>query len=83
MRVTVNIYEYWPKRSGRDVSVYSVLKRLESEVPHILVKRYTLTRAKEGLLEKCDLVNLVNLTRICSYLSGETVSVEQILKIEE
>jgi hypothetical protein len=78
----VDISRWWPKDSeGTRLSVYEVHKRFEGSPNQ--VTRHTLTVARDGKLAKADIDNLVRLARICSQLSGEQVSVNDIIQISE
>jgi hypothetical protein len=78
----VDISRWWPKDSeGILLSVYEVHKRFEGSPNQ--VTRHTLTVARDGKLAKADIDNLVRLARICSQLSGEQVSVNDIIRISE
>ena len=77
-RTYVNISKWWLKeQDGSDVSVNSVytqIKDTENEV-----SRYTLTRAKDGKLEKIELSNLTKLARLCSIWSGKNLTVNDLI----
>lgn len=82
MEAFVDISRWWPKnKNGKPVSVYEVYRRFEGEANQ--VNRHTLTVARDGKLAKADIDNLVKLARICSELSGEIVTINDIVRIEE
>jgi hypothetical protein len=84
LKAFVDISDYWPiKPDGEKQAVYQVHKDLEDNHPEDLVNRHNLTRARDGLLEKGDFVNLVKLSRICSRWAGKTLSVSDLIKIKE
>ena len=63
------------------LKVYAVHRRFEGTPNE--VTRHTLTIARDGKLKKADIDNLVKLARICSELSGEKLTVNDILKMEQ
>lgn len=82
MRAYADISKWWPSdETGKAVSVNSVFEKFKG-TPNELT-RHTLTRAREGKLEKGDFDNLVKLTRICSELSGEGVTINDLIQIED
>ncbi len=82
MEAYVDISRWWPKaEDGSSLSVYAVHRRFEGTPNE--VTRHTLTIARDGKLKKADIDNLVKLARICSELSGEKLTVNDILKIEQ
>jgi DNA-binding Xre family transcriptional regulator len=77
----VDISRWWPKNEdGALLSVYEVHRRFEGSSNQIT--RHTLTVARDGKLAKADIDNLVRLARICSELSGNLVTVNDIIRIE-
>lgn len=82
MEASVDISRWWPKaEDGSPLSVYAVHRKFEGTPNE--VTRHTLTVARDGKLKKADIDNIVKLARICSILSGENLTVNDILKIEE
>lgn len=82
VRVYADISKWWPHdEAGKPVSVNSVFERFKGT--KLELTRHTLTRALEGKLEKGDFDNLVKLTRICSELSGQLVTLEDLIVIED
>lgn len=82
MEAVIDISKWWPKdNDGKPESVYSVHRRFEGTP--IEVTRHTLTTARDGRLAKADIVNQVKLARICSALSGQVVTIEDIVKVTE
>jgi hypothetical protein len=82
MEAYIDISHWWPKaEDGNFLSVYAVHKQFE-DTP-LEVTRHTLTVARDGKLKKADIDNLVKLARICSKLSGEFVTINDIVKIQE
>ena len=77
-RTYVNISKWWLKEDdGSDASVnsiYNQIKGTENEV-----SRYTLTRAKDGKLEKIELSNLKKLAQLCSLWSGENLTPNDLI----
>lgn len=77
----VDISRWWPKNEdGLPLSVYRVHKLFEGSADQIT--RHTLTIARDGKLAKADIDNLVKLARICSQLSGDEVTVNDIIHID-
>lgn len=84
VKAHIDISKWWPKDAdGKERSVYAVHKDIESNSPQYLVTRHTLTRAKDGQLEKFDAANAVKLARICSYWAGKSLSVDDLIQIED
>ena len=84
VKARIDISQWWPKDdNGEDQSVYAAHKNIEDNKPQYLVTRHTLTRAKNGQLEKFEAVNAVKLAWICSYWSGQKLTVDDLLKIDE
>ncbi|WP_292701366.1 hypothetical protein [Nostoc sp. NMS2] len=82
MEAYIDISQWWPKaEDGSLLSVYAVHRQFEGSPNE--VTRHTLTVARAGRLKKADIDNLVKLARICSVLSGELVTVNDIVKIQE
>lgn len=82
MEACVDISRWWPKApDGNPLSVYAVHRKFEGTP--IEVTRHTLTVARDGKLKKADIDNLVKLARICSILSSNVITVNDIIKIEE
>jgi len=73
----IDISRWWLKDGlGKNMSVNSVyqeLKGTENEV-----SRYTLTKARDGELEKADISTLEALVRICSDWSGEDLTFDDL-----
>ena len=81
-RTYIDIGEWWPKDDqGKLLSVYAVHKTIEGTSNE--VSRHTLTRARDGLLEKADIGNLIALSRICSLWTGKTIKVDDLIKEEK
>lgn len=80
-RTYVDIKRWWLKdKEGEPLSVYAVHKMIEGTENE--VSRHTLTRARDGLLEKGDFANLKTLARLCSKWSNQEVKVDDLI-IEE
>ena len=80
-RTYIDIGRWWPKDDeGKPSSVYGVYKTIEGTENE--VTRHTLTRAKDGLLEKADISNLKALARLCSLWSGKNLTVDDLI-VEE
>ena len=78
----VDIKRWWPRdEEGNFLSVYAVHKNIEGTPNE--VSRHTLTRARDGLLEKGDFSNLLALARLCSKWSGEQITLDTIIVEEE
>ena len=84
VKAYIDISEWWPKDSSSEpLSVYAVHKQIEDSCPELLVTRHTLTRARDGQLEKFDAVNAVKLARLCSRWAESTLTVTDLIKVEE
>lgn len=82
MEAFVDISKWWPKgESGKPLSVYEVHRRFEGSPNQ--VTRHTLTVARDGKLAKADIDNLVKLVRICSDLSGEVLTIDDLVRIDD
>lgn len=81
-RAYVDISRWWLKDSdGEPLSVYAVHQKILGTANE--VSRHTLTRARDGLLEKADISNLKALARLCSAWSDKTVTVDDLIVEEE
>ena len=81
IKTYVDIKRWWPKdNNGEPLSVYAVHKKIEET--ENAVSRHTLTRARDGLLEKADISNLKSLARLCSIWSGKEITVDDLI-VEE
>ena len=77
-RTYVDISQWWLKdENGEPLSVYAVHKMIEGTPNE--VSRHTLTRARDGLLEKGDFSNLKSLARLCSIWSGQNITVDDLI----
>lgn len=80
-RTYIDIGKWWPTdESGSPLSVYAVHKSIEGTSNE--VGKHTLTRAKEGKLEKADIASLKVLARICSQWSGESLTIDDLVQEE-
>jgi hypothetical protein len=80
-RTYVDIGRWWPREEdGKPLSVYAVYQTIVGTP--LEVNRHTLTRARDGHLEKGDFANLKALARLCSQWSGQTITVDDLI-IEE
>lgn len=80
-RVYVDIGRWWLKdENGEPLSVYAVHQKIAGTTNE--VSRHTLTRARDGLLEKADISNLKALARLCSEWSGKKVTIDDLI-VEE
>lgn len=80
-RTYIDIGRWWLKdEEGKPLSVYAVYKTIEGTENE--VTRHTLTRAKDGLLEKADISNLKALARLCSLWSNKNLTVDDLI-VEE
>jgi hypothetical protein len=78
----VDVSRWWPKDdSGKPLSVYEVHRVFEG-TPNQLT-RHTLTVARDGKLAKADIINIVKLARICTQLSGQSVTVNDIIRVKD
>jgi hypothetical protein len=77
----VDIGRWWLKdEKGEPLSVYAVHKTIEGTENE--VTRHTLTRARDGQLEKANISNLKVLARLCSIWSGEQLTIDDLI-VEE
>jgi hypothetical protein len=84
VKAYIDISQWWMKTGdGEPLSVYAVHKWIEDNHPQLLVTRHTLTRARDGQLEKFDAANAVKLARVCSKWAGEEIGLDDIVKVEE
>lgn len=82
MRVVLDISPYWPvDDNGEARSVNSIFEEIKGTPNEI--GRSTLRLALDGNLDRGYYSNLVKLARLCSTWIGETVSPNDLLKIEE
>lgn len=80
-RTYIDIGRWWLKdNEGKPLSVYAVYKTIEGTTDE--VTRHTLTRARDGQLEKANISNLKALARLCSKWSGKNLSVDDLI-VEE
>jgi hypothetical protein len=78
----VDISQWWPKdEAGKPLSVYEVHRGFEGTSNQIT--RHTLTVARDGKLAKADIANIVKLARICSHISGKSVTVDDIIRVQD
>lgn len=81
-RACVNISRWWLKDDdGEPLSVYAVHQKIVGTANE--VSRHTLTRARDGLLEKADVSNLKTLARLCSEWSGKRVTIDDLILEED
>lgn len=74
----ININLWWPRNAyGDRVSVNSIFVEMEGTENE--VGRYTLTKARNGELEKADIATLEALARICSKWAGKEVSIDDMV----
>lgn len=77
-KTCVDIGRWWLKNEqGEPLSVYAVHQAIEGTPDE--VSRHTLTRARDGLLEKGDFSNLKALARLCSKWSGKSITVDDLI----
>lgn len=75
----VDISQWWPVgEDGEPLSVYAVHKQIADKP--FTVTRHTLTRARDGQLEKVAITNLKNLAQICSVWAKQKVTIDEIIK---
>lgn len=74
----IDIGRWWLKDGlGKNMSVNSVYQELKGTKNE--VSRYTLTKARDGELEKADISTLEALARICSDWSGKKLTVNDLI----
>jgi hypothetical protein len=82
MRAYADISAYWPAdENGRPVTVNSVYVRFIATDNKLSYD--TLAGARFGTLTGGKFTNLVKLANICSALSGQKVSVQDLIKEEQ
>lgn len=82
MRVRFDIASYWPNdEHGEPRTVNSVFEEIKGTANE--VGRNTLRLALNGDLDRGLFLNQVKLARLCSKWSGKTVTINELLKIEE
>lgn len=81
-RAYVDISRWWLKdKDGEPLSVYAVHQKIVGTANE--VSRHTLTRARDGLLEKADISNLKALARLCSQWSGKQITIDDLIVEED
>jgi hypothetical protein len=81
VKVSLDISQYWPKDDkGRHKSVNSVYGEIRGTSDE--VGRNTLRLALEGRLDRGYFANQIKLAKLCSLWSGESITVDDLLKIE-
>jgi hypothetical protein len=84
VKAHIDISEWWPEaEDGSPISVYAAHKWIEDNYPGLIVTRHTLTRARDGKLEKFDAANAVKLAQICSKWAKKTLRVDDLIKVED
>ena len=82
MRVLLDLSAYWPQDDdGEPRSVNSIYEEIRGT--SLEVGRNTLRLALDGSLDRGYYSNLIKLARLCSQWSGETVSPNDLLRVEE
>lgn len=82
LKAFVAVAAYWPKdESGEPRSVNSIHEEIKGTPNE--VGRNTLRLALDGTLDRGYFSNAVKLARLCTAWSGRSITVDDILKIEE
>jgi hypothetical protein len=77
MRV-IDIGNFWQRNAqGKPVSVNAVSLQIRDRLK---LNRYTLTRARDGELEKADIDTIWNLLQLCSEWAGREVTFPEIVR---
>ena len=75
----IDISKYWPKdKNGNEYTVNKVWT--DRELNPEGVGRYTLQKAKEGILGGGDIDTIYSLMSICSLWSGQTISLDKLVR---
>lgn len=78
-RTYVDISQWWPTDSQGDrMSVNAVFER--NKGTECQISRHTLTRARDGKLEKGGFTNLMILAKLCSRWSKKDITVNDLFK---
>ena len=82
MKAYVSIAKWYPKNEiGEFASINSVYQKIE-KTPNE-VGRHTLRTALDGKLDRVHTDNLVKLARLCSMWSGDRVTIDDLMIIED
>ena len=82
MKAFVSIAKWYPKTEiGEFASVNSVFELIKGTPNE--VGRHTLRTALDGRLDRVHTDNLVKLARLCSMWSGETVTINDLMIVED
>lgn len=82
VKAFIDIGKFWAKDAeGEPRTPNSIAEELKGT--ELQLTRYTLTAARDGRLEKVDLINQVKLARLCSKWVGRQVSIDEIVRIED
>ena len=81
MKVYLSISDHWPTDStGKPRSVNSVCTELKGTPNEVGAN--TLRLALDGRLDRGHLANLVKLSQIATQWAGETITIDDLLKIK-
>jgi hypothetical protein len=75
-REYIDISEFWPPEKSVNAIASEIVKT------DLELNRHTLSRAKTGQLEKCEVSTIRRLLLLCSRWAGRTVRFEDISKVE-
>jgi len=82
IKAAISIAKWFPKNQfGELMSINSVYQRIAGTANE--VGQYTLKLALEGRLDRCLIENQVKLARLCSQWSGETVTTNELIVVDE
>lgn len=82
MKAFVSIAKWYPKNEiGEFASINSVYQKIEGTPNE--VGRHTLSKALDGKLDRGHVDNLVKLARLCSQWSGDRVTIDELMVIED
>lgn len=82
MKAFVSIAKWYPRNEiGEYASINSVYQKIEGT--SLEVGRHTLSKALDGKLDRVHADNLVKLARLCSEWSGERVTIDDLMVVED
>lgn len=80
VKAYIDIRPFWVQEDGKNKTVNFVWEHYGKDLG---LNRYTITQALGGELETIKVSNLKRLRELCSALSGRSVALEEMIRIEE